>query len=105
MWVPQQIVTVERNPYAKERQQAKEIVQWQFFHLPQFRAQARILENQNRREDKAEVEKLRKYCELINNWNTYNISTDERLRRDVKELIELIKRQQPKTFEEVLEED
>ena len=103
MWKPQQIIAVERNPYAKERQNAKEIVHWQYFHLPQFRAQAKILENQDDPRDRKQVTELRKYCDMINNWNTYNIRTDKKLKNDVGELIELIKRPPTKTFEEVLE--
>jgi hypothetical protein len=96
------IVTIERHPYAKERQRAKEIVYTQYRQLPWMLAQATILENQGKAEDKELISQLRRHAGYLNNWNTYNIMIDAQLRKDVRDLVKLINIQPEKKFERVL---
>lgn len=81
MWHEQQVVAAERNPYAKEKMNAKELVQWQYFHIPLMKADRRILKHLGQETDFLDESILK-----MDNWCRYNLKTDPTLKRDVRDI-------------------
>jgi hypothetical protein len=66
MWAEQKIVAVERNIYAHTRQNAKEIVHWQYYLIPLMNALD-----------------LKEEASFLNRWNEHCMEEDKVLREDV----------------------
>jgi hypothetical protein len=66
MWAEQKIVTIERNIFAHTKQNAKEIVHWQYYNIPLMRALD-----------------LNEQAEFYNRWNEHCMDDDKVLRDDV----------------------
>ncbi|MGB2581556.1 MAG: hypothetical protein WBD03_03670 [Thermoplasmata archaeon] len=78
MWREQAAVLVERNPYAKEKWYAKEIVTYKLIMLP-------ILEKLGE-----DDEKLESYAKTVRAWIDKSLSKDPATRREVTELAEFV---------------
>lgn len=66
MWAEKRIVEVERNIYFHTKMQGKEIVHWQYYHIPLLKALGCDAE-----------------AEFFNKWNERLMEEDEVLRADV----------------------
>ena len=66
MWAEQRIVAVERNIFFHTKQNAKEIVHWQYYHIPLLTALG-----------------LKAEAEFFNKWNERCMEEDKILRSDV----------------------
>ena len=73
MWIQMNVVTVERDIYARTKQSAKEIVQWQYYHIPILRAVGRKHE-----------------ANYYEKWNEHCMEDDAHLRKDVYEVIDWV---------------
>jgi hypothetical protein len=73
LWIQQQVVTIERNPFAKEKITAKTVLNKKYFWIPMLQ--------------KAGLESEAK---LMNKWVEKNMEQDPILRRDVNRVIQWI---------------
>jgi hypothetical protein len=73
MWIQMNVVTIERDIYARTKQSAKEIIQWQYYHIPILRAVGRKHE-----------------AEYYEKWNEHCMEDDAHLRKDVYEVIDWV---------------
>jgi hypothetical protein len=80
MWRDQMAVTVERNPYAKEKMVAKEVVQFMLLWVP-------LLDEIGERNEKKKHLK-----EILRGWVKKAMEDDPSLRAELKELLEYIGR-------------
>jgi hypothetical protein len=73
MWVEMNIVSIERDIYARTKQYAKEIVQWQIYFIPILRKVGRNHE-----------------ADFFEKWNERCMEEDPRLRRDVMAIVKWV---------------
>lgn len=73
MWIEMGVVSIERDIYAKTKQSAKEIVQWQYYLLPIMRSIGRPLE-----------------ANFYEKWNERCMEEDPVLRKDVQAIIDWV---------------
>ena len=78
MWREQMSVTMERNPYAKEKMYAKEIVQYAMLYLP-------ILDNLGKTDPEVKA-----YADSFRVWINKAIKEDPAAMMEFKELLEYI---------------
>jgi hypothetical protein len=83
LWIEANIVGVERDIYARTKQFAKEIVQWQTYYIPLLRALDRKHE-----------------ADFFEKWNERCMEEDPRLRRDVLAIVRWVNSYQMKSEKE-----
>lgn len=73
MWVPQQLVAVERNPFAKNLMTPKECINWQYCWIP-------ILKKLD----------LKNEAEFMLKWNEHMMNEDPSFRKEVYKVIKWV---------------
>lgn len=73
LWIEMNVVTTERDIYARTKQSAKEIVQWQYYMIHVLRSLGRDKE-----------------ADLYERWNERCMEEDPRLRKDVQSIIDWV---------------
>jgi len=84
MWIPMNIVSIERNIYARTKQTAKEIVQWKYYLIPLLKANNR-----------------KKEAEFFNKWIEKCQDEDPQLKKDVDFIIEWVNEYEPNIDNEI----
>lgn len=75
MWREQQTVLIERNPYAKEKMNAKEVAVYTMIWLP-------VMEMAGQNDPKAKVS-----AQALRNWINNELKNDPVLNREVKDVL------------------
>ena len=73
LWKTSTVVAVERNPYAKNLMQPKEILNWQYFFVPMLKANG-----------------YNKEAEFMEKWNNKCLSENHVLRQDVNDIMKWV---------------
>jgi hypothetical protein len=73
LWIPQSVVTIERQPYAKEKFAAKSILNRQYFFIPMLRKVG-----------------LEQEAEFNSKWIERNLDEDPNTRKDVDRIVQWI---------------
>lgn len=73
LWIQQQTVTIERQPYAKEKLAAKAVLNRKYFWIPLLKKTG-----------------LEKEAEFSTKWVEHNMNIDPNLRKDVNRVIQWI---------------
>ncbi len=103
LWIPQSVVTIERQPYAKEKNAAKTILNRKFFYIPMLRKAGLEREadfnlkwiEHNMEEDKILREDVNRIIQWINEYKLK--SEDERWMKDLEEIVNKPYAPKPKT--------
>ena len=80
MWREQVAVTVERNPYAKEKLMAKEVLQMEQFWIPLLK----YIGNKD--------SEMKSHAVMVQDWLDKALKEDNSLRSEFEDLLEYIKR-------------
>ncbi|MFW9879047.1 MAG: hypothetical protein ACFFG0_38700 [Candidatus Thorarchaeota archaeon] len=83
LWIQQQTVTIERQPYAKEKLAAKALLNRKYFWIPMLKKAG-----------------LEKEAEFSDKWVEHNMKTDANLRKDVNRVIQWINEYELKPADE-----
>jgi len=75
MWREQMNVTVERNPYAKERLTSKEVFMYSVFYMP-------VIESLAKNDPR-----MKEYADILAAWFKKETTEDPNLLRDMKEIL------------------
>ena len=97
LWIQQQVVTIERQPYAKEKMNAKEIITWRYFNIPLMKADEKILDHLGKKD-----KELSENIKFVDNWCSYNLKQDKTLKHDVEEIKRIMSKDHGPTLEELI---